>query len=327
MPTQDLNTPPMMGPPGMPPLPPFPSTPGAPPGPAAAPGAPPPASPGMVRTANGTEIPLPPGTAMSTEQAAAAVASAGNAPTPTMDFNTYVEVDLPGGFLASNGQVIETARVRELNGFDEEKLAKLPLAKNVASYVTELLALGVEDLGGSKPSKDVIRALLAGDRDQLVLGISRATYGDGVKYELVCPDCGQTSEIEIELDKDIPVKKIEDPLVRIFDVELKRGRKAKVAFLNGAHQEAIGTGLSKKTQAEIRTLMLSKSVIEIDGAPVNGDENAIRALSAEDRRTLEEFVNDKQPGPQIQGIPVPCSTPGCGYEFEVLLGLVNLFRL
>lgn len=324
MPTQqDLNTPPT--------LPPFPTVPGAPPGamPPASVGQAPSSPPGTVRTASGQVVELPPGVSapLTTDQAQQAIASSGNAPTPVIDFNTYVEVDLPGGYLSPNGQVIDVARVRELNGYDEEILAKLPMAKNVASYITELLTLAVDDLGGTKPSKDMIRGLLAGDRDQLVIGVSRATYGNGVKYEMRCPECARTSEIEIELDKDIPVKKIEDPMVRIFDVELKHDRKAKVAFLNGAHQEAIGNGLSKKTQAEARTLMLSKSVIEIDGVPINGDENAIRALPAEDRRTLEEFVNDKQPGPQIQGIPVPCSTPGCGYEFEVLLGLPNLFRL
>jgi hypothetical protein len=169
----------------------------------------------------------------------------------------------------------------------------------------------------------MIQDLIIGDRDALVLGIRRATYGDNVEFELDCSKCDSKSEVTIELDKDVETKNIEDPLVRTFEVSLRNGT-AKMCLLNGRAQESFSDTISKKSSAAIVTLMLSKTVVEINGVPTMGREDPIRALSSRDRVTLRDFMNDHQPGPRFNEIPVNCAT--CGAEYPISLNIGNLFR-
>lgn len=269
-------------------------------------------------------LPGPSGGPPTTTQVSAALASASSPGLPPeLDDNHFSEVDLPAGWISPTGLLIKKAQVRELTGYDEERLARLDMQKNVASYVTELLVLGVERLGDDKPSKEVLQSLLIGDRDALVLGIRRATYGDDVEFKLNCSVCGKESAVTIELDKDIPVTELEDPLNRIFIVPLKHG-EAKVQLLNGLAQERFSEDMGKKTQAETNTIMLSRSVVEINGVQVRNGEDPVRALSSGDRSKILEFLGEHQPGPQMNEIPVNCAT--CNEEYPILVGLPSLFR-
>lgn len=281
------------------------------------------APPGMPEMPPGMGMPGMPGPDLSVAGVGRAIAAASEEPIPEISKLESCTVDLPAGLITQSGALVETATVRELNGYDEERLSRVDMDKNVAAYVTELLFLGVEELNGEKPSKETLRGLLIGDRDALVLGIRRATYGNGVDFNLDCVACGNKSEVEVELDKDVPVVKLDDRYKRTFMVPLRHG-EAEVTLINGDAQEALGASIDRKTPAEVNTLMLSKSVIKINGVPTMSQLDAIKALSAADRATLSDFMNDHQPGPQFKEILVPCAT--CGAEYPVSLGLSNLFR-
>jgi hypothetical protein len=259
---------------------------------------------------------------------AGAVARATESPVPTMKPGRETSYTLPCGMVTGDPQnpLVASVRVRELTGFDEEKLARLTMTDNVANYQTELLACGVEVIGATPPSRDALRGLLIGDRDALVLAVRRATFGDLLDFKLDCDACGEKSDIVIDLATDVEVVTLENPLVRTFDVETSRGT-VKVRLLNGFDQEAFSESAGKKvkTRAEVSTLMLAKSVQEINGVPTYGDENAVRALPSGDRVKILDFVADIQPGPQLQQpVPVNCAT--CGKEFPISLGLENMFR-
>lgn len=269
-------------------------------------------------------LPGPAGPALTTEQVAQQVAQAsGPAEPPTLDEAPPGLVYLPGGFVR-DGELVVTAVVRELNGFDEERLSRLLAADNPAVYVTEMLSLAVEDLGGQKPSKEEIRSLLIGDRDQLWLGIRIATYGPEVEYTLTCADCDEKSLVTVDLNDDIPVRKLDDPLKREYEVELRNG-VAKVKLLDGVAQEKYSTNLGKKTQAEINTIMLANSVLSINGLPTKGKEDAVRALSSQDRGTIMDFVIETQPGPQL-GTEIEAHCSKCDAEYPIVLSPGSLFR-
>lgn len=256
----------------------------------------------------------------------AAIAKATGPSFPIIEPSRPTSCQLIGGIITPDNQLIQSASVRELNGYDEEKLARVDMMSNVANYVTELLTLGVELIGSEAPTRETIRGLLLGDRDTLVLAIRQATYGNEVDFEMDCDACGEKSTVIIDLNTDIKVKEMTDPLVRSFEVQLRKGM-AKVELLTGYAQEAFSESVSKKvrTQAEVSTLMLARSVVEINGSPTFAQENAVRALSSADRKTLLDFITDIQPGPLMQEpIPVNCAT--CGKEFPISLGLGNLFR-
>jgi hypothetical protein len=234
------------------------------------------------------------------------------------------KVILPAGLIRSDGYLVREAYVRELNGFDEEKLARLSMGDNPAVYITEMLSLAVERLDDEQPDKKVLRTLLIGDRDALWIGIRKATYGPEVEYKLKCIQCDAESAVTIDLDVDVPIRELEDPLKRVFTVELRHS-VAEVGLLNGFAQEKYSANLSKKTQAEIDTIMLANSVRAINGIPVGG-ENDARRLSAADRQTLMDFIVEHQPGPDLgKEIEVHCAT--CDAAYPIVLSLPSMFRL
>lgn len=263
------------------------------------------------------------GSEASTSDVSAAIAKTTKTDAPAFDERDSMVIDLPGGYLA-DGHLYSTARVRELTGYDEEKLSRLDSAKNAGVFVTELLMLGVEDLGGEPPTKEAVRNLLIGDRDALVIGVRRATYGNLVEFTInECAQCGAKSEIEVVLDEDIKTTVMEDPKTRVFIVPLRHG-EAKVTLLTGVAQEAFSEDLSRRTRAELDSIVLSKSVIEINGEPVRQREGPVKSLSGADRATLTDFINKHQPGPKFEEIPVACAT--CGAEYPISLGFQSLFR-
>ena len=282
----------------------------------------------------GMPPPLPPtagaGKSPAQVEAEMAAALAGTGPpVPELDEGPSGTVYLPGGWLRPDGELVMTAQVRELNGFDEERLSRLLLADNPAVYVTEMLSMSVEDLGGQKPSKDDIRSLLLGDRDQLWLWTRIVTYGPDVEYKLTCTECdtdGKPTEslVSIDLETDIPVKKLDDPNKQEYTVELRRG-EATLRLLNGFAQEKFSVGINKKTQAEVNTNMLANSVTSINGTPTQGREDAVRRLSSKDRATLLDFMVETQPGPQLSTeIEAHCSK--CNAAYPIFLAQGALFR-
>jgi T4 bacteriophage base plate protein len=278
---------------------------------------PPPDIPGLMAPNGG-----PPPTAKSTSQVEAEMSAASKVPIPTMDDVSGL-VHLPGGWLR-DGELVRTAIVRELNGYDEEKLSRLLSADNPATYVTEMLFLATEDLGGQKPSKDDLRSLLIGDRDALWLGIRIASYGPEVEYNLTCTECDAESAVFINLNEDIPIKELEDPYKQGYDVELRHG-VARIKLLDGYAQEKTSEGLAKKTQAEINTIMLANSVTDINGIRTKGREDAVRELSSQDRGTILDYIVDIQPGPQI-GTEIEVHCAKCNAMYPIVLSPPSLFR-
>ena len=258
-----------------------------------------------------------------TEQVAQAISSVAE-PIPEMGATPETLVELPAGWLSPSGVLVTKATVKELNGYDEERLSRIDLGKNFAQFMTELVFLGTADLGGEPPTKDIVKDLLVGDRDAIMIGIRQATYGNEVEYRIHCESCGNDSAIEVELDKYVEVVRMEDPSVRTFEVPLRHGH-ARVKLLDGRTQEAFAENLLKKTQAEINTIVLAHCVIEINGVPVNGREDDVKRLSAADRATLTDFMAEHQPGPKLaEPVIVNCAT--CGEEYPITLGLPAMFR-
>jgi hypothetical protein len=252
-----------------------------------------------------------------------------SSPPPQLDPSPRLDVELPAGWISPQGDLVRTARVRELTGYDEEFLSRLSTTQlnNPAVYVTELLALGVDDLGGDKPSKDVLRDLLIGDRDALMLGIRKASYGSFVKfdgYKCLNQSCAEELNVSVDIDDDVKTIMLDDPYTRTFTVELRNG-SAEIVMVDGRMQEMFQAEINKRTPAEMTTLMLSRSIIAVRGKRPLDREEAVRQLSSGDRATLVDFLNAHQPGPKL-GEPIYVNCPVCNTPFPIILGLGNLFR-
>lgn len=271
-----------------------------------------------------------PGEAATLAEAATAV-SASDAP-PEIEEPLDGPVKLPGGFRRLDGSRIEEVRkawVRELNGEDEENIARLMARKDASlnDLVDVLLESGVTRLGDSEPSSDDLRNLLVGDRDYLLLEISRATYGNEIDYEdFQCYQCQGTVNFAIRLDEDVPITHLDKFEDQEFDIPLRRGRIAKVRLPNGDDQQVTITG---DTVAEMNSALLNRIVLSFrdgeDGEEelVSDDVETVRRLSIKDRRTILEEVTKRQPGPRYNEITF--THDECKREVVVPFGLMSLF--
>ena len=230
------------------------------------------------------------------------------------------EVKLVGGIIDPTG-IIDTATVRELNGRDEEIIVKAP---NVAKAMIAILSRGVESIGGEKATNEDIEALLAADRDLLLMKIREVTFGAELEFSLECPFCGESTETAINIAEDIPVKYLENPVHdRSFTVPLRKGGVAEVRLPTGVTQKNIAAAAGNKTVAELNTLMLYGCVKTINGRDVI-DMSQILNLGIADRNKIIEELNSRSPGPQWDQVKKTC--PNCEEEVTLPLSADALFR-
>ena len=245
-------------------------------------------------------------------------------------------VTLPGG-LYRHGEVIRTVRVQELKGVHEEALARAlqpapgSVQTNWANFLTVLLECGIVQIGDlDEPVSELLKEVLLGDRDAIVLGIRRATYGDEIDLSSWrCPFCQGTTDLALSLTDDIETVKLNDPRTETtFDVKLRKGRSASVRLATGRDLAAMyeRDGL---TSAERESIQLSRCLIkltEADGTEirVQGRANGIvMELSIPDRKTIIRELEKHQPGPRYNGVKF--THQDCQKEVPLTIGLGDLF--
>jgi hypothetical protein len=237
---------------------------------------------------------------------------------------------LPGGYVLGSdyASVRYDAEVRELTGADEEALTKARQA-GIGKYISTLLSAGAVSVGNESASPLLLSNLLLGDRDMLLMEIRRATYGDEIVWDQYsCPWCGEEFRLSVTLD-EIPVRRLDNPADRIFEVELRKGRKAHVRLPVGSDQEAILAVADRLSEPEQNTLLLSRvliSVVEADGTEnaVTGNPDFARALGVVDRKSILDAIENKQPGPQYNGVKF--THDSCGKEVPVFIQAGDLFQ-
>lgn len=230
------------------------------------------------------------------------------------------DVNLPGGYISQDGSLIKYAEVRELNGSDEEAIAK---AGSLGKVLNTILQRGLVSLGQEKVTKDTFEDLLAADREAILLGIRKVTFGEKADYNLFCPKCGEESVVTIDLNEDIPVSELADPIIdRKWDVEIKAGI-AKVTLPNGRTQRLLMES-TEKTSAELNTVLLEGCLIGINGQGSLGTSTVLK-LGMGDREKLVEEILIKNPGPRLGDVMKTCEA--CGTEVNTPLSLMSLFRL
>lgn len=237
---------------------------------------------------------------------------------------------LPGGFVAGTdfSNVRYDAEVRELTGADEEAITKARQV-GIGKFISAILACGTVSIGDQKASPALLGNLLLGDRDLILLEIRRATYGDEIVWDrFSCPFCLEEFRLSITLD-EIPVRRMEDPSQRVFEVELRKGRKAWLRLPVGADQEAILAVAERTTDSEQNTMLLSRvliSVVDANGTEtaVSGNAEFARSLGIMDRKALLAAIDERQPGPQYNDIKF--THEPCGKEVPLYVRAGDLFQ-
>jgi hypothetical protein len=228
-------------------------------------------------------------------------------------------VTLPGGYVTATGEIITEAEVRELNGSDEEAIAR---TTNIGKAILTILHRGTVRVGNQKADEKLLDQLLSGDRDMLVLGILKATFGKTAEIGGYCEGCEEMKTVQVDLDTDITVKALMDPMNdRVFTVQGKN-RIFTVQLPTGITQKEMLQN-SDKTSAELTTIMLENTVMKIDDSPVLS-KMQVQNLGLVDRRTISEAINKRLCGPQFDVVKVTC--PDCESEVSVPVNFGTLFR-
>jgi hypothetical protein len=228
-------------------------------------------------------------------------------------------IELPGGHVTAAGEVITTAEVRELTGRDEEAISKAP---SIGKAMLTVLQRGTVKIGDIPADEKLLDELLVGDRDALLLGIIKATFGSTTEITSYCGGCGEAKTVAVDLDADIKSRVLTNPLEeRVFTVKGKKGDIV-VKLPNGRVQKELINN-ADKTSAELNTIVLEKTVVSINGADVIS-KNQVQNLSIADRRKITDEINLRAPGPQFEDLKVAC--PDCEGEVTVPISLGTLFR-
>ena len=222
-------------------------------------------------------------------------------------------VTLPVG-LGYKGQVLRVAEVRELNGLDEEAIAKAPEGE----ALNVILSRGLVSIDGEViPTKYLDNMYLA-DRDAILIGIYKVTFGPEVPYETICSKCGTVSIFGINLDTDVESVSSDQPS---FEVSVKAG-KVMMAIPNiMTYKKLTAQALS---MAEATTAILEGCILTVNGETVYTASFA-KELGMNDRRALISALDEHTPGPRLGEVTKACEA--CGESVETPLSLAALFRL
>ena len=228
-------------------------------------------------------------------------------------------VELPGGYLNAAGEVIKFAEVRELTGKDEEAISK---STNMAKALLTALQRGTVKVGEEPATEKLLDSMLVGDRDALLLGIIKATFGSKSTVSGWCGNCSEPKEVEIDIDTDIKTKILTEPVEgRVFTVKGKKNEYT-VQLPNGVVQKEMVNN-AEKTAAELTTVVLENTVMKINESPVYS-KMQVQNLPVADRRVIVEEMNLRAPGPQFDDVLVNC--PNCESEVRVPINLGALFQ-
>jgi hypothetical protein len=238
-------------------------------------------------------------------------------------------VQLSGG-LFWNGKKYSTARVKELTGTDEEALARAMKSNNGFHFMDTLLQRGTTHIGDLPATPELLSSMLLGDRDELLIQIRVATYGDEFELEgWTCPHCGGQSDLKFSLATSIeriPLGPQQDGEPS-FEIGLRRGATALVRFPTGADQQACSDPNWTATERNSEMLRRCVKVItRADGSSIHVQAfpGAIAEMNIPDRRRIVDAITEQQPGPRYNFIEFVHGE--CQKEVTLALSMLDLFR-
>lgn len=256
-----------------------------------------------------------------------------NAPPPLPPEPEDDILELPGGYLDRQGTLHTRCRVRDLNGEDEEELARPAARRSPVHLVDTLVHRCVVEIGPYKVGPDLPKTeldnMLVGDRDMVALAVRKLTYGNKIPLDATCPACRNEFQVEYDLDADVPIKKLDgDPAKQQRTVAISNPVQgdgdAVVRLVTGAMQKAVmdADPRNELSNQELTTLLLREAVDFFRGSPVNGVKDVLR-WKAKDRQTIRRYLDDTTCGPRYEEVSQDC--PKCRHAFPLWIDLGVLF--
>jgi hypothetical protein len=140
----------------------------------------------------------------------------------TMEQGREDLVYLPIG-VKYEGQVIRLVQIKEPDGFTEELQSSDSFRKHLSTVVNATLAdciVNIHDFDlpqnrdkALDKKVEIVKQLSEPDRQYLMSRIYQLEHGNTLKASLVCTHCGQSSEVEINLNEDFSINYLNEDTV------------------------------------------------------------------------------------------------------------------
>lgn len=233
---------------------------------------------------------------------------------------TATEIELAQG-LWRDGVFHRTGVVAPLTGWAEcglrDSLATRPAN---AEAMTRLLAVSVGGIGAVSPlTPDDTADLTVGDRERLLFGLCRASFGPHVELTATCPRCGEVSELQIVAEAAAPPL-TEPTLLHYADYDSEgHGWRISCRLPTGRDQAELAAAAADDIGRAER-LLLRRCVVKAtrDGEPVLHLEPDAAMLAA-----FEEAVRLADPAAE-GGADFACSA--CGARSGILIDAATILR-
>jgi hypothetical protein len=262
------------------------------------------------------------------EDAAASFAAASEPDIPQIESPAPGHLMLMWGIAGEDEERQLRAEVRELNGADEEAMARLK--EGSPSYYTDLVDLvlkrAVESVGDTAVnivnSALVLGDLLVADRELLFKEIILATFGTEREYENIdCPTCQAPNDITVDVEGLIEVKPLEgEPVTKVV---LRDKTVVTLHYPLGKDQKFVYDTNEELSPAGYNTRMIARCIDTVDGGPLRETMATSYALDLgmADRRKI---VTALAGGPSVKfkEVEVPCTE--CGEAIPFAFGWADL---
>lgn len=250
-----------------------------------------------------------------------------NLDTPMTDEDGIVhDVPLLCGYRdPETGELHTTFSYREMDGRDEEAISKGDVRSNGAKLTNVLCERCVVQIGsltkkecGPKKWGHIIRSMLSGDLDYMMLKIREISKGKTITFTHKCRNCNTKLKTEIGTDElgIIPFGGLEEipftlPGRGYKDNNGKYHKEGVLRLMNGYDREVI-TPLLMKNKAQATTSLIVRTVTFNDDTPVFQDN--VKAMSLKDREYLENLSSESVFGVTMELTDIIC--PTCGYDMS-----------
>ncbi|HEX3151328.1 MAG TPA: hypothetical protein VHR66_24835 [Gemmataceae bacterium] len=204
------------------------------------------------------------------------------------------EVELPGGLIDASGRRLARAELRPLTGAEEDWVATHPGIPNAAA-VTGVLNACLVRFDDSSVDRELVKRLLVGDRDYLMLQLRCITLGDQFRAVIHCPACSAKMDVDFAVH-DIPIEP--RPRASAMHTLERDGRTLQFRLPTGSDQEAV---INLDLPDAIDALM-GRCLIDDGGIP----------LTAEDRTAMIDAMDCLAPQVDVE-LNLTC--PECGHGF------------
>jgi hypothetical protein len=234
------------------------------------------------------------------------------------------------GYIDENGELHRDFTIRDLDGEDEEVIAKKENQTNGSKVVRVILERCIERIGiyekSKMPSKkwlNIIQSLLIGDQDYAVMQIRKESLGEEMGIKNICPYCKEKLKTIIDIDE---IKTLPFIGAREISFELPKGytdkdgvvhKNGKMRLPNGLDREILDP-VARRNLGSANTLLLTRLITEFEGLKIH--DGLLKKMSIRDREYLLSLLDENKFGPDMR-IEVTCST--CGETFESASSVEN----